>query len=195
MEALRAYLQRRMRFRFDRHPELIRKITIRLTEQNAATSDSRRLCTMSAEAIPSGEVLVSHTARDLYQAIGGAIERLGSALHGMSSRQRTADRGYESIRNVSIGGLDNNDEYTGSSRTELSPEIVSEFQVVNNGLSAESGCASGVSINVITRSGTNVLHGDAYLQFYKDSPRHVSFNTVFEAHYIQINVNQVTSSS
>ncbi len=30
--------------------------------------------------------------------------------------------------NVSIDGLDNNDEYTGSSRTELSPEIVQEFQ-------------------------------------------------------------------
>jgi putative addiction module CopG family antidote len=65
--------------------------------------------------------------------------------------------------NLSIDGLDNNDEYTGSSRTELSPEIAQEFQVVNNGLSAESGGASGGSINVITRSGTNTLHGDAFL--------------------------------
>jgi len=65
--------------------------------------------------------------------------------------------------NVSIDGLDNNDQYTGSSRTELSPEIVQEFQVVNNGLSAESGGASGGSINVITRSGTNTVHGDAFL--------------------------------
>jgi hypothetical protein len=65
--------------------------------------------------------------------------------------------------NVSIDGLDNNDEYTGSGRTELSPEIVQEFQVVNNGLSAESGGASGGSINVITRSGANTLHGDAFL--------------------------------
>ena len=62
--------------------------------------------------------------------------------------------------NVSIDGLDNNDEYTGSSRTELSPEIVQEFQVVTSGLSAESGGASGGSINVITRSGTNMIHGD-----------------------------------
>jgi hypothetical protein len=38
--------------------------------------------------------------------------------------------------NVTIDGLDNNDEYTGSSRTELSLEIVQEFQVVNAGLSA-----------------------------------------------------------
>jgi len=65
--------------------------------------------------------------------------------------------------NVSIDGLDNNDEYTGSSRTELSPEIVQEFQVVNNGLSAESGGASGGSINVITRPGTNVIHGDVFV--------------------------------
>jgi hypothetical protein len=65
--------------------------------------------------------------------------------------------------NLSIDGLDNNDEYTGSGRTELSPEIVQEFQVVNNGLSAESGGASGGSINVVTRSGTNTIHGDAFL--------------------------------
>ena len=65
--------------------------------------------------------------------------------------------------NISIDGLDNNDEYTGSSRAELSPEIVQEFQVVNNGLSAESGGASGGSINVITRSGTNTMHGDAFI--------------------------------
>src|SRR5690348_13905840 len=64
---------------------------------------------------------------------------------------------------VSIDGLDNNDEFTGSSRTELSPEIVQEFQVVNNGLSAESGGASGGSINVITRSGTNIVHNDAFI--------------------------------
>lgn len=64
---------------------------------------------------------------------------------------------------ISIDGLDNNDEFTGSSRTELSPEIVEEFQVVNSGLSAESGGASGGSINVISRSGSNVIHGDAFL--------------------------------
>ena len=70
--------------------------------------------------------------------------------------------------NVSIDGLDNNDEYTGSSRMELSPEIVQEFQVVNNGLSAEAGGASGGSIDVITRSGTNMVHGDAFV-FTQDS--------------------------
>ena len=65
--------------------------------------------------------------------------------------------------NVSIDGLDNNDEYVGSSRTELSLETVQEFQVVNSGLSAEAGGASGGSINVVTRIGANQFHGDAFL--------------------------------
>ncbi|MGA3019963.1 MAG: TonB-dependent receptor, partial [Bryobacteraceae bacterium] len=65
--------------------------------------------------------------------------------------------------NITIDGLDNNDEYVGSSRTELSLETVLEFQVVNAGLSAETGGASGGSINVVTRGGANHLHGDAFL--------------------------------
>ena len=34
-----------------------------------------------------------------------------------------------------------------------------------------------------------------YLQFYKESPRHVSFNTDFEVHYIQIDANHLISRS
>lgn len=71
--------------------------------------------------------------------------------------------------NVLIDGLDNNDEFTGSSRTEISPEIVQEFQVVNTGLSAESGGAAGGSIDVITRSGVNTIHGDAFIFVQNDA--------------------------
>ena len=65
--------------------------------------------------------------------------------------------------NISVDGLDNNDEFTGASRTELSPEDVQEYQVVHNGLSAEYGGASGGSINVVTRTGANFIFGDGYL--------------------------------
>lgn len=64
---------------------------------------------------------------------------------------------------INIDGLDNNDEFTGASRTELSPEIVQEYQVINNGLSAQYGGASGGSINVVTRTGGNGVHGDAFV--------------------------------
>lgn len=65
--------------------------------------------------------------------------------------------------NLSIDGLDNNDEFSGASRTELSLETIREFQVVNNGLSAETGGASGGSINVVTKTGSNSFRGDVFL--------------------------------
>jgi hypothetical protein len=64
---------------------------------------------------------------------------------------------------LSIDGLDNNDEYAGASRTALSIEVVSEFQVVNNGMSAEFGGASGGAVNIVSKSGTNFVHGDVFL--------------------------------
>ena len=83
----------------------------------------------------------------------GALPDSGFTFGGLRGRSN----------NVSIDGLDNNDEYVGSSRTELSLETVQEFQIVNSGLSAESGRASGGSINVVTRIGANQFHGDAFL--------------------------------
>jgi hypothetical protein len=63
---------------------------------------------------------------------------------------------------ISIDGLDNTDETTGAARVALSPEIVREFQIVNNGLSAEFGGAAGGAINVVTKTGENEFHGDVF---------------------------------
>src|SRR6266404_4048585 len=69
---------------------------------------------------------------------------------------------------ISIDGLDNTDETTGAARVALSPEIVREFQIVNNGLSAEFGGAAGGAINVVTRAGSNEWHGDAFTFFQNE---------------------------
>lgn len=62
-----------------------------------------------------------------------------------------------------IDGVDDNDEYTGLSRTELSPEAISDFQIVNHGYAAQSGGSAGGSVDVETRLGGNLQHGDAFL--------------------------------
>lgn len=49
-----------------------------------------------------------------------------------------------------------------------SPDAVSEFHVINNGLAAEYSYTGGVVVNVVLRSGTNELHGDAY-EFNRNS--------------------------
>jgi ribosomal subunit interface protein len=98
LEALRGYMQRRMHFRFDRHPELIRRLTVRLSERSGANAGAKTICEITAELAPSGEILIRESAPDLYRAIGGAVERLGSALHRRQGQQRTARRGYASMR-------------------------------------------------------------------------------------------------
>ena len=82
-----------------------------------------------------------------------ALQDSGFTFGGLRARSNS----------ISIDGLDNNDEFTGASRTELSPEIVQDYQVIRSGLSAEFGGASGGSINVVTRTGANVIHGDAFI--------------------------------
>ena len=63
---------------------------------------------------------------------------------------------------IYLDGVNDNDEYTGSSRTQLSPEAISDFQIVNHGFAAQSGGGAGGSIDVQTRTGLNRMHGDAF---------------------------------
>jgi hypothetical protein len=60
-----------------------------------------------------------------------------------------------------------NESGIGSLRVRnMSVEAVQEFQVNRNAFSAEYGFTAGTSVNVITRSGTNDLHGSGYV-FYR----------------------------
>jgi hypothetical protein len=67
--------------------------------------------------------------------------------------------------NVSIDGADNNNPFFGEQRGGQRPaftvslDAVKEFQVVSDSAPAEFGRSSGGFINVVTKSGTNELHG------------------------------------
>jgi len=61
-----------------------------------------------------------------------------------------------------IDGLSNNDDAAGLAGVFYGLDVVEEFQVVTSGGQAELGRALGGYVSVVTRSGTNTLHGDAY---------------------------------
>ena len=63
---------------------------------------------------------------------------------------------------VTVDGADTINSATGSQRATPSQEAVSEFRVVNNGFGSEQGRAMGGIVNIITKSGTNDLHGSLY---------------------------------
>src|SRR5947209_5742325 len=63
---------------------------------------------------------------------------------------------------VTVDGADNINTATGSQRATPSQEAVSEFRVVNNSFGAEYGRALGGIVNIVTKSGTNDIHGSVY---------------------------------
>jgi hypothetical protein len=72
------------------------------------------------------------------------------------------------FNNVSLDGGDYNNGFFGEqlggqrAAIDITLEAVKEFQVVATGASAEFGRTAGGIINVITKSGTNDVHGSAF---------------------------------
>src|SRR5205085_6455413 len=63
--------------------------------------------------------------------------------------------------NISVDGGESNDP-AGGVRPTVSQEAVQEFQIDRANYSAEYGAARGGVINIITRSGSNSLHGSVF---------------------------------
>src|SRR5438105_2098026 len=60
----------------------------------------------------------------------------------------------------SLDGIFHMDPYDGQSQPLPFPDALQEFKVESSGLSAQNGRAS--SVNAVTKSGTNSLHGDLF---------------------------------
>jgi outer membrane receptor protein involved in Fe transport len=81
------------------------------------------------------------------------------------------------FNSLQVDGVDNNNTFFGQALGrggvrppyQFSEESVQEFQVNQNGFSAEFGRAGGAVINVVTKSGTNEFHGGAFEYFRDES--------------------------
>jgi hypothetical protein len=70
--------------------------------------------------------------------------------------------------NITIDGLDNNDDRAARERFQPSIEAVDEVQIITNQFSAEYGRASGGRINIRTRGGSNKYRGRLFYFFRND---------------------------
>ena len=70
--------------------------------------------------------------------------------------------------NYMVDGSDNNDISVTIATSQIVPESVAEFQVMQNPYSVEFGRNSGGQINVITKSGSNRFRGD-FFDYYQSS--------------------------
>lgn len=64
--------------------------------------------------------------------------------------------------NYEMDGADNNDTYMNANLPFPDPDAIQEFSVQTGNMSAEYGNAASGIVDVVTKSGTNEFHGDAF---------------------------------
>ena len=111
----------------------------------------------------------------LVQLVPGANEGPGN---GLTSGGRPDDRRVsasfsvngqdDTLNNYIIDGTDDNERVIGTIGVRPNVEGIQEITVETNSYSAEAGRTAGGVVSIITKSGTNSLHGSAYEFFRND---------------------------
>ncbi|MBV9215463.1 MAG: TonB-dependent receptor, partial [Acidobacteria bacterium] len=163
-------------------PAGVKAETVIAADENGPVIDPSRtvvggtITEKELEEIPN----VGRSPLDLVLTLGGTSEEQLSVKglaedRGQASASPPLEQGNFAIsggvaysNNLTIDGLDNNDDRSSRERFQPSLEGIAEVQVIQNQFSAEYGRASGGRINLRTRSGTNKLRGRAFF-FFRDA--------------------------
>jgi Carboxypeptidase regulatory-like domain len=110
--------------------------------------------------------------RDTYQLLQlqpGVQSQIGSNLFYGSDQPGvvSVNGGRGRSNNYSVNGGDANDAFVNLPAIQPSPDAIEEFKVITNTFDAEFGRNSGAVVNVVTKSGTNLWHGDAF-EFFRN---------------------------
>lgn len=101
---------------------------------------------------------------DLAKTLPGVVETnpdSGAAAAGTGAGYSVAGGRSDSVTFLLDGGL-NNDLLDNGIVLNPNPDTIAEFHVLQNNYTAEYGRNSGGIISVVTKSGTNEVHGDLF---------------------------------
>jgi hypothetical protein len=113
------------------------------------------------QALPSEE----RNVPDLLSLQPGVIFLPAANIGANDPRSGAVNGGRSDQGNVTIDGIDDNDQVNGYAFTGVlrqTQDSIEEFRVVTGNSNADSGRSSGAQVSMVTKSGTNKIHGGAY---------------------------------
>jgi hypothetical protein len=118
---------------------------------------------------------INRTQMDDIPLLGRNVQDLSMLVAGVTSND-TANNSFGAYRDDLFQVNLDNQQITqqistagGFGEPFMSRDAVAEFQIVTNQYDITQGRSEGEQVNVITRSGTNNLHGTAYANFRRDA--------------------------
>jgi len=138
-------------------------VTAEATAPLVETASTQLGAVMTSRAV----VDLPLNARDTYQLLQlqpGVQSQTGAGLFYGSDNTGSVsvNGGRGRSNNFMVNGGDANDQFANLPAVQPSPDTIEEFRVLTNTFDAEFGRNSGSVVNVVTKSGSNELHGDVY---------------------------------
>ena len=128
--------------------------------QLTTTYDADESNDLPTDRTITGLVALAPGVAPMYSPSGGGLVKVGGAQTGLI----TANGGRPENTNVEFDFTDANDwEFGGFALgTQPQPDMVQQFNILTSNVPAEYGIKSNGQIEMITKSGTNDWHGQAY---------------------------------
>ena len=107
--------------------------------------------------------MISRTVSGMLTLLPGATPV--AELHRTKANVGTVSFAGSSGANVipSVDGADNRDNHYGGPLMSFSTESLEQFQLASSQFTAADGRTGGAAVTIVTKSGTNVLHGSAFV--------------------------------
>ena len=176
LQGFRTYVQTGIVLQVDARPTINASLAVGNVEETISVDAAAPLVDVRSagiSAVVEQERIVElplqgRQVTDLIVLAGAAVET-----------GRPNSRNFQGGVNISVAGglqfgvaytLDgavHNDPQNSASLPLPFPDALQEFRVATSGLAAQSGMRSAASVNAVTKSGTNTLHGNAF-EFIRD---------------------------
>ena len=130
------------------------------TSQISSSFETRKVAELPSNAAGGGIDTLALLAPGVVPGFGN-VNSNGETLSVNGQRARS--------NNFTIDGTDNNDLSIGGPNLFVSnQDQVQEFQIITNNYSAQYGRNQGAVVNIVTKGGTNEIHGSVF-EYHRDS--------------------------